>query len=153
MVGIILGFVLGCSRVDICYGVPPEGSSELIMDEIPWESGPEYEEANGWTGVVYTTQEEWDGFLSDNALETPSFEVDFATSDVLLYERVYNGCNFEVVFDGAYLFEGTRYVRTQPGEYDAHSCTVIENRHAILVLEKVADSELSICNPYEIKDE
>ena len=138
---------MGCGSVDICYGTPPENASALVMDEIPWDNGPEYAEPQGWTGTVYSTQEQWDEFLLENGVDTPTFEVDFATSDVALYERLYNGCNFEVVFDGAYSLDGDRVVRTQIGEFDEVTCDIYENRHAILVIEKLAESELIFCSP------
>ena len=146
MFGVLIG-LLGCNTVDICYGTPPENASLLVMDVIPWDDGPDYNDPQGWTGSVYSTQEEWDTFLLENEVDTPTFDVDFAISDVVLYERLYNGCNFEVVFDGAYTMDGDRIVRTEIGEFDAHTCDIYENRHAILVIEKVVDSELIFCSP------
>ena len=146
MIIIVFG-LLGCNPVDICYGKVPDDATMLEMNEIPWDSGPEYDTPQGWTEQVYSSQEEWDDFLTANDVEPPNFSVDFSLSDVLLYERQYNGCNFEVVFDGAYLWEGSRYVRTQVGDFDAHYCDIYENRHAILVLEKVTEADLSFCDP------
>ena len=139
--------VLGCTNVDICDGTPPEEAVQLNMELVPWDSGPAYDDPKGWTGEEYTTQEQWDSFISDNGLTDPTSGIDFSVSDVLLYERVFNGCEFEVVFDGAYLLDNTRYVRAQNGEYDAHSCDIFEPRHAILVLEKVDGAALEFCQP------
>jgi hypothetical protein len=146
MIFVLIG-IISCGSVDICYGIPPENATALVMNEIPWDSGPEYNDPKGWTGTIYSSQEQWDDFLAENEVESPNFDVDFATSDVVLYERLYNGCNFEVVFDGAYSLDGDRIVRTQIGEFDVQTCDIYENRHAILVIEKVAGSALSFCSP------
>ena len=146
----VLGFI-GCTPtpVDICRDKLPESAIPIEMTEIHWDDGPEYDVPQGWTGVVYTSQEQWDTFISENDLEAPNISIDFAVSDVFLYERIHNGCDFEVVFDGAYLLEGIRYIRTQYGNYDAHSCDFFDNRHVILVVEKVDGADVSFCSPYE----
>ena len=146
MVVFVLGF-LGCTPIDICNGTIPEDAIALEMNEIPWDDGPEYDEPQGWTGVVYTSQEQWDAFISENNLESPNRAVDFAVNDVFLYERIYNGCDFEVVFDGAYLLEETRYFRTRYGNYDAHTCDFYEKRHVLLVVKKADGSDVSFCSP------
>ena len=145
LIGLLM--MVGCQTEGICADKVPEEATALSMELVPWDSGPEYQDPNGWTEVIYGTQDEWDTFLSDNGLTDPTSGIDFATSDVLLYERLFNGCEFEVVFDGAYLLDNIRYVRAQNGEFDAHRCDIYEPRHAILVLEKVDGAELEFCVP------
>ena len=146
MLVFVLGF-LCCTPIDICIGKLPEDAVALEMNEVSWDDGPEYDEPQGWTGVVYTSQEQWDAFINENNLEAPDLSVDFTVNDVFLYERLHNGCGFEVVIDGAYLLEGIRYFRTQYSDHDLHYCHIYDNSHVILVVEKVENTDVSFCPP------
>ena len=143
----ILLFV-GCSekdKEDICFGIPDATAEEIRMDIVNWENGPEYQVPRGWTGDIFQTSSDWDSFLLENGLGDPVTDVDHSTFDILLYERIYNGCDYEVVFDGAYLFEGTRFVRAQEASLEVF-CDLYSPEHAVLLLEKTDVTDVEVCS-------
>ena|GEM_PF-6392150 len=133
----------GCGTVDICNGTPPSEATELSLELIVWDGGPSYESSEG-TYSIYSTQEEWEAFLAADELTNPAPDVDFSVSDVLLFKRVFNGCDYEETFDGAYLYEGARYVRYQRVDLE-QVCDAYFPKHAVLVLEKVEDIGIEVC--------
>lgn len=140
--------IAGCSdkeQEDICFGAPVADAEQLQLDIISWESGPVYDEPVGWTGEIYLSEEEWQGFLTEQGLDNPLTSVEHSLFDVLLYERIYNGCDYEVVFDGAYLYEGTRFIRAKEASLDVF-CDLYSPEHAVLLLEKRAGTDVEVCS-------
>ena len=140
----LLSLLFACVEIDICTGVPPEDASALSFAVVSWESGPDYDSIRGWTGEVYSTTEEWQAFLSEGGLIDPVPDVDFSVSDVLLYERSFNGCDHEVIFDGAYLLDQKRYIRSQQADLK-EVCDLYFEEHAVLIVEKVEGATLEFC--------
>ena len=140
---LLLSFI-SCAPIDICTGTPPSGATSLIFEMVVWQDGPYYESEGAWDGVIYRTQEEWEAYLGTAEVENPVPDVDFSSRDVLLYERVYNGCDYEVMFDGAYLLDNTRYIRSQRADLDQF-CDAYFPEHSVLVVEKVEGSNLEMC--------
>ena len=141
-------FLVGCAakeKEDICFGTPDSIAEEIKMEIVNWENGPEYENPRGWTGEIFQTDSDWDSFLLQNGLGNPVTDVDHTSFDILLYERIYNGCDYEVVFDGAYLYEGIRYVRAKEAALEVF-CDLYFPEHAVLLLEKRDTASVEVCS-------
>ena len=137
----------GCHARGICADDVPDTAVELHFEVLPWNHGPPYREKTGQVGGLYDEQIQWAAFIGEHGLNDPLLAVDFLASDVVLYERMHDGCEWDVIFDGAFLLDETRYIRARPGEDNFGECGKVDPRHAVLILEKVEGASYEICDP------
>ena len=138
-------FWSGCKENGMCAEDVLDAAEALDFEVLPWDNGPEYTGQTGQIGALFDAQPQWASFLEDHELIDPVLSADFLSSDLLLYERMHDGCEWNVLFDGAFLHKNMRYVRARPGEDSFGDCNKTDPRHAILILEKVENASYKIC--------
>lgn len=146
--GLFSLFLSACRHEGVCLDSVPDEAMALRMEAVPWSSGPDSMGGTGFTGEQFSNGEAWETYLVQNGLVEPLVGMDFSANDLLLYERTFNGCDWDVVFDGAYLFGDMRAIRSIHGEVD-ENCTANETHHVLIALELVEGSRLRFCEPRE----